>query len=101
MTPSSSKRVGRRNLQLLVEERQAALRADQEGSPRPKKVSWTRRASDLMCDPSDSDEGTQCKPFTITSLHRACNAASTSEQAIANVRESLDKSNSLTPTKVW
>ena len=85
----------KRNLQLQVEDKIQA--AEQKGSPRPKRVSWSRRSSEPMDENSDTEPANT--PFTITSL-KQCAKASSSAQAAALIRDSLNKSDSLTPSKI-
>ena len=70
---------------------------EKQGSPRPKQVSWSRRSSDMMDDPSDTEGA--ATPFTITSLQQ-CSNAETSAQAADQIRASLNRSHSLTPSKL-
>ena len=70
---------------------------EQKGSPRPKQVSWSRRSSEPMDENSDNEPVD--RPFTITSLQQ-CKDAQSSAQAAAQIRESLDRSDSIPPTKL-
>ena len=70
---------------------------EQQGSPRPKQVSWSRRSSEMMEDGSEKDA--PATPFTITSIQQ-CVDAQTSAQAADQIRASLNRSHSLTPSKV-
>ena len=85
----------KRRLQLKVEDKMEEL--EKQGSPRPKQVSWSRRSSEMMEDQSDNEPPTT--PFTITSLLQ-CENATTSAQAAEQIRASLNRSHSLTPSKI-